>query len=80
MISCKNLGATSEIGTVEKIWIYFKGKFWNNSLERVLAILGTTVSVHVATHKGDHDCYHYLLIYSIKLILGKYLTNMNEFN
>ncbi len=36
MISQENLGATSEMGTKEKIPIDFKGKFRNNnSLERV---------------------------------------------
>ncbi len=31
----ENLGATSELGTAEKIHIGFKGKFWNNFLERL---------------------------------------------
>ncbi len=44
------------------------------------AILGTTMSVNVATQEGDHGCYLYSLIYAIKPNLGKYLSNMNEFN
>ncbi len=48
--------------------------------DQVFAILGSTMSVNVATQKSDHGCYHYLLIYAIKPNLWKYLLNMNEFN
>ncbi len=43
-------------------------------------ILGTAMSVNIATQKGNHGCYHYMLIYGIKPNLGKYLSNTNEFN
>ncbi len=43
------------------------------------AILGTAMSVNIATQEGDHGCYHYMLIYGMKPNLGKYLSNMNEF-
>ncbi len=46
----------------------------------LFVILGTTMSINVATQEGDHGCYHYLLIYAIKPNLEKYLSNMNEFN
>ncbi len=46
----------------------------------LFAILCTAMSVNIATQEGDPGCYHYMLIYGIKPSLGKYLSNMNEFN
>ncbi len=51
-----------------------------NIFQSFFAILGTTMSVNIATQEGDHGCYHYMLIYGIKPNVGKYLSNMNELN
>ncbi len=48
--------------------IYEKRDFGTMYLFCLFAILGTNMSVNIATQESDHGCYHSLLIYAINQI------------
>ncbi len=62
------------MGTIDKSILII------DSFRENFAILGTAMSVNIATRESDHGCYHYMLMYGLKPHLWKYLLNMSEFN